>query len=113
MTAPADAPGKLVKTSVDVRTAVLLDPAGSLLAASDADRGRARRLAELAHELLGAADAATSEPTEQVEVQVESGAVFAVRDARCTLACVARRLALPALVLYDLRQALVQLEEPG
>ena len=34
------------------------------------------------------------------------GSVFAVRDASHTLACVARRTALPALVLYDLQHVL-------
>jgi hypothetical protein len=32
--------------------------------------------------------------------------VFVMRDSRVALACVARRLALPALVLYDLRETL-------
>lgn len=33
-----------------------------------------------------------------------------MRTVRHTLACVARRLALPALVLYDLRQTMLELE---
>jgi hypothetical protein len=41
---------------------------------------------------------------------VDTGAVFAVRSARHTLACVVRRLALPALILYDLRQTLKEVE---
>ena len=36
--------------------------------------------------------------------------VFAVRSARHTLACVVRRLALPSLILYDLRRALLDVE---
>jgi hypothetical protein len=104
------APARLVDMSADVRAAVLLDPAGGLIAASDADADRARRLAGLAHDLLLAADAAASSPTEQIEAQVEGGAVFAVRSARHTLACVVRRLALPALILYDLRQTLLEVE---
>ena len=93
-----------------MRSAVLVDSAGNLVAASERDRPRARRLAELARELVEAADAVASEPTEQIEVRVEGGSVFAVRTPRHTLACVARRLALPALVLYDLRQAMLALE---
>ena len=107
------APGRLVDLSEDVRAAVLMDSAGALIAASDTDKARARRLAELAQELIEAADAVAEEPTEQIEARVEGGAVFAVRTVRHTLACVARRLALPALILYDLRQVMQQLERPA
>lgn len=108
--APEAAPRRLVESSVDVRCAVLADAAGNLLAASDDEPTRARRLAELARELIEAADAAAPEPTEQVEARVEGGAVYAVRTPRHTLACVTRRLALPALVLYDLRQTISRIE---
>ncbi len=96
--------------SADVRAAVLLDPAGALIAASEEDDSRARRLGELARELVVASDAAADRPTEQIEAQVEGGAVFAVRSPRHVLACVVRRLALPSLILYDLRQTLLELE---
>ena len=113
MTAPDAATARLVEMSADVRAAVALDPAGGLVAASGTDRGRARTLAELAHELVSAADSASLEPIEQIEAQTVAGAVFVVRDARYMLGCVARRLALPALVLYDLRQTLLVLEDPA
>ena len=95
--------------SADVRAAVLLDAAGGLVAASGSDAGRGRRLGELAHELVMAADSAATEPTEQIEAQVPGGGVFAVRDARYTLACVTKRLALPALVLYDMRMTMLDI----
>lgn len=104
------APARLVELSEDVRSAVLVDAAGALVAASDEDTARAIKLAELTRELIEAADAVAPEPTEQIEARVEAGAVFAVRTVRHTLACVARRLALPALVLYDLRQTMQELE---
>jgi len=104
------APVRLVELSEDVRSAVLVDSAGALVAASDSDTVRARKLADLTRELIEAADAVAPEPTEQIEARVEDGAVFAVRTVRHTLACVARRLALPALVLYDLRQTMQELE---
>lgn len=107
------APTRLVERSADIRSAVLVDSAGALIAASDPDTARARRLAELTHELIEAADAVAPEPTEQIEARVEGGAVYAVRTVRHTLACVARRLALPALVLYDLRQTMLELERPS
>lgn len=104
------APARLVEMSADVRAAVLLDPAGGLISASGEDGEGARRLAGLARDLVLAADEAADRPTEQIEAQVAGGAVFAVRSARHTLACVVRRLALPALILYDLRQTLLEIE---
>lgn len=103
---PADAPASLVEMSPDVRSAVLVDPAGGLVSASDDDRERARRLAGLAHEMISAVDSASVGASDALEAQTLGGAVFAVRDSRFTLACVTRRLALPALVVYDLRQTM-------
>lgn len=104
------APGRLVEMSADVRAAVLIDPAGGLIASSEDDAERARRLAGLTHDLVVAVDAVAGRPTEHIEAQVPGGAVFAVRSASHTLACVVRRLALPALILYDLRQTLLEVE---
>ena len=98
--------------SADVRAAVLIDPAGGLVGASDTDRGRARQLAGLAHELVSAVDSASAAATAEVEAQTLGGAVFAIRDAHYALVCVVRRLALPALVLYDLRQTMRAIEAP-
>jgi hypothetical protein len=97
---------RLVDSSTDVLAAVILDAAGGMLETSGVEPASARELAELARQLLERADAVSPDPVEQIEVQTAGGAVFAVRDARHVLACVTRRLALPALVLYDLRQAL-------
>lgn len=115
---PAESPASsvargLVEGSADVSAAVLTDAAGGLLASSLEDAGRARELASLTADLVRAADAASPVPVEQVEAHVEGGAVFAVRSPRHVLACVTRRLALPSLVLYDLRRALAGLEAPA
>ena len=108
----SDAVETLVERSDDVRAAVLLDPAGGLIAAAGLpDRKAERALAGLAHELVVAADAAAEGPIEQIEAQTGEGAAFAVRDARHVLACVTKRLALPSLVLYDLGQALRSMGE--
>jgi predicted regulator of Ras-like GTPase activity (Roadblock/LC7/MglB family) len=111
---PERAPARLRELSADVRAAVLLDAAGSLAAASEDDRERARELGELARRLFEEVDRATrdweTEPPEQVEVQVPGGAVFASRTPRWTLAAVARRGALPSLTLFDLRALLGELE---
>jgi predicted regulator of Ras-like GTPase activity (Roadblock/LC7/MglB family) len=99
-------PERLVEQSADVRSAVLIDAAGNLIGASEPASERARRLAELAAQLVATADSAVNGPVEQIEAHTEGGSVYAMRDARQILACVARRQALPSLVLYDLRRAL-------
>jgi len=100
---------RLVDSSTDVIAAVILDAAGGLVDTSGVEQGRARELAELARQLVERADTVTGDPVAEIEVQASGGAVFAVRDARHVLACVTRRAALPALVLYDLRHALGEL----
>jgi hypothetical protein len=100
---------RLVDSSSDVIAAVVLDAAGGLVDASGVEQGRARELGELARKLVERADSVSSDPVAQIEVQAAGGAVFAVRDARHVLACVTRRAALPALVLYDVRHALEEL----
>ncbi len=101
---------RLVDSSVDVLAAVALDAAGGPISASGGDPDRAGELTELARRLVERADAVSDEPVEQIEVQVFGGSVFAVRSSRHVLVCVTRRAALPALVLYDLRHALLELE---
>lgn len=101
---------RLVDTSADVQTALLLDAAGAQIESSDPDGERGRELAELARRLVETADAAADGPVEQIEVQAAGGSAFAVRSPRHVLACVTRRGALPALVLYDMRHALIDLE---
>lgn len=100
---------RLVERSTDVLAAVVLDAAGGLLDAEGVEDGSARELGDLARGLVERADAVSPDPVEQIEVQTAGGAVFAVRDTRHVLACVTRRAALPALVLYDLRHALGEL----
>jgi hypothetical protein len=111
---PELAPERLCELSADVRAAVLLDAAGTLASVSEDDRDRGRALGELARRLFEEVDRATrdwdTEPPEQVEVQVPGGAVFASRSPRWTIAAVAKRGALSALMLYDLRSLLGELE---
>lgn len=100
-----------MELSGDVRAAVMADPAGGLIGASeDLDAAPARELAGLAADLFSSADRALGDPAQQVEAQVDTGSVFAVRSAARTLACITRRTALPALVLYDLQYVLNEAE---
>jgi predicted regulator of Ras-like GTPase activity (Roadblock/LC7/MglB family) len=111
---PERAAERLSELSIDVRAAVLLDAAGSLAGASEDSQGDARALGELARQLFEEVDRATrdwdTEPPEQVEVQVPGGTVFASRTPRWTLAAVTKRSALSALMLYDLKALLGELE---
>jgi hypothetical protein len=108
---PEATPERLTSLSVDARTAVLLDAAGALAGSTESDTARAEELAELARGLFEAVDSGNrGEPAEQLEAQVPGGAVFASRTPRWTLAVVARRQALPSLMLYDLRSVLSELE---
>ncbi|HZO08868.1 MAG TPA: roadblock/LC7 domain-containing protein [Myxococcota bacterium] len=111
---PERAAERLRELSADVRTAVLLDAAGSLTSATEAERERAEKLADLARSLFEEVDRATrdweTDPPQQVEVQVPGGGVFASRTSRWTLAAVAKRGALSSLMLYDLHAVLEELE---
>jgi hypothetical protein len=76
----------------------VLDAGGGHLAGPPALAEPARRL------LAGAGDAA------EVEVATGRGVVYAARSSRNAIAVVATRAALPALMLYDLRVVLGELD---
>ena len=105
---------RLCELSSDARAAVLVDAAGSLAGYGQLDPERAGALGDLARSLFEAVDRSPRpegvDPPEQVEAQVEGGAVYASRTPRWTLAVVARRAALSSLMLYDLRSVLAELE---
>src|SRR5918994_5901931 len=111
---PELAPERLCELSADARAAVLLDAAGSLAGAHGLPKERSTELGELARQLFEAVDRANRDipggPPEQVEAQVDGGAVYASRTPRWTLAVVGRRAALSSLMLMDLRGVLGELE---
>jgi hypothetical protein len=111
---PERAADRLCELSADARAAVLLDAAGSQAGCCGVPVAAASELAELARTLFAAVDRAHRDmpggPPEQVEAQVEGGAVYASRTPRWTLAVVARRAALSSLMLMDLRAVLGELE---
>jgi hypothetical protein len=92
-----------------VRAAVLLDADGEAVAGSDG--GPSSELADAARDLLRAVDRAADEPPAELEAQVVGGSAYAVRRPGFALVAVARRSALPALVLYDMRAVIGEL--PG
>jgi hypothetical protein len=101
----------LDELSTDIRGALLLDSAGRVVAGWRGDLERAERLRQPLLELLERADTAAGDaaPAAQVEVTTLRGAVFCVRDDAWTLAVVAGRFVLPALMFYDLRHVLADL----
>ena len=105
---------RLCELSADVRAAVLLDAAGVLVGAYGVPKPASHELGELARELFEAVDRAHRDipggPPEQVEAQVENGAVYASRTPRWTLAAVTRRATLSSLMLMDLRAVLAELD---
>jgi Roadblock/LC7 domain len=106
---------RLCELSADARAAVLLDAAGALAGVHGVPAERSEELAGLARELFDAVDRAGRDipggPPEQVEAQVEGGAVYATRTPRWTLAVVGRRAVLSSLMLMDLRAVLAELED--
>lgn len=111
-------PGRTAKRfcelSSDTRAAVLLDAAGVPAGCHGVEPSAARPLQELAAELVDALDRAARDipgnPPQQLEAQVDGGAVYLSRTPRWTLAAVTRRNALSSLVLTDLRAVLNELE---
>jgi hypothetical protein len=87
----------LRELSADIRSGVVLDPGGALLAGLD-------ELAVPARDLLRAAGGA-----EEIHVTTADGAVFAARSEQHALVVVCGRFALPSLIRYDLRLVLADL----
>ena len=87
----------LRELSADIRSGVVFDPGGALLAGPDG-------LADPARDLLAAAGNA-----EEIHVTTADGAVFAARSDEHALVVVCGRFALPSLIRYDLRLVLADL----
>jgi hypothetical protein len=94
---PALALDYLRELSADVRSGVVLDAGGALLAGPP-------EMADAARELVAAAGDAAD-----VHVATAEGAVFAARDDRHAIVLASGRLALPSLARYDLRVVLADL----
>jgi predicted regulator of Ras-like GTPase activity (Roadblock/LC7/MglB family) len=99
----------LMEISSQVEAAVLLDPAGAVLASA----GGGERLAATAAEALEAAAAPPGPAPIQLEVSARGGSLFVVRDGDRTIAATTPPEPTAGLVLYDLRTAHRRLgEEP-
>jgi hypothetical protein len=87
----------LRELSADIRTGVVLDAKGTVLAGPEPLHEAARDL------MAGAGDA------QEIHVSTADGAVFAARSETHAVVVVCGRLALPSLIRYDLRLVLADL----
>lgn len=104
--APGDAAAAslafLTEMSPDLRGGAILAGDGTVLAAS----GSPSRWHEDAEELFAVADAAGSEPVEQVHIGTQEGEIFALRAHGLAAVVVAERFALSSLLFFDMRATL-------
>jgi hypothetical protein len=113
---PVDAPtlsdaGRAVSylenISPQMRGCAILSTEGEVLAAS----GSRERWGEAGRDLIGAADAAGSEPVAHAHVATGDGEAFCVREGGLVAVAVAERFTLASLMIFDMRTALRELAE--
>ena len=104
----------LLELSTDIRLALLLDDDGELVAAAPERPGeRTLRVCEkLAREASEFAGDDRATPLE-LDVTLDGGAVFVVREGGPVLLCVTGPFALPGLILHDMRVVLEDLRRGG
>ena len=108
----AEALAELAELSSQVEQAVVLRADGSVLAATP-EGSPSEALASTALELIAVAFELRSTPDEvtRVEVELDEGGVFVLRDGGRTIAATTGPGATPGLVVYDLRTCLHAIEE--
>jgi predicted regulator of Ras-like GTPase activity (Roadblock/LC7/MglB family) len=114
-----DAAGALERLrdiSSQVRSAVIFERGGKVLGSTLSDDGRAQDVAAEAEALLGAAEQ-RGEPAAkgefaQLEVALQGGSVFVVRDGKRVIAATTPPEPTVGLVFYDLKSTLRELEAP-
>jgi predicted regulator of Ras-like GTPase activity (Roadblock/LC7/MglB family) len=106
---------RLRDISSQVRSAVVFDRNGKVLGSTLGDDERAAGVAREAQELLVAAEARSSGGGEfaQLEVALQRGSVFVVRDAERLIAATTPPEPTVGLVFYDLKSCLRELDEPA
>lgn len=104
----AQALADLVEISSQIESAVLAESSGSVLATTLADEERAQTVAR---EGLALLEATAGDPT-QIQVILQEGSVFVVRDEERLLVAVTGRDPTAGLVFYDLKTCLRLAGEP-
>jgi predicted regulator of Ras-like GTPase activity (Roadblock/LC7/MglB family) len=110
----AQAIRELTELSSQIESAVVLGADGSVLASTHEDPARAAALASSTLELVGAAFELNAQPQEvtRVEVELEDGALFVLREGGRTIAATTGSEPTSGLVVYDLRTCLQGIAEP-
>jgi predicted regulator of Ras-like GTPase activity (Roadblock/LC7/MglB family) len=110
----AQALRELTELSSQIESAVVLGADGSVLASTHEDSTRAAALASSTLELVGAAFELNTQRLEvtRVEVELEDGALFVLRDGGRTIAATTGPDPTSGLVVYDLRTCLQGIAEP-
>jgi predicted regulator of Ras-like GTPase activity (Roadblock/LC7/MglB family) len=106
---PAAALADLAEISSQIETAAAFRSDGSTVASTFPDDAHADRLVESARELLEVAAAApggAGRALTQLEVALQEGSVFVVRDGELALVATTTPSPTAGLVLYDLRTCL-------
>jgi predicted regulator of Ras-like GTPase activity (Roadblock/LC7/MglB family) len=108
----AQALAELAELSSQVERAVVLRADGSVLAATPEDDAASAALARAALDVLATAFELRSSPQEvtRVEVELEEGALFVLREGGRTIAAVTGPEPTAGLVAYDLRTCLERIE---
>ena len=111
----AQALQELTELSSQIESAVVLAADGSVLASTHDDPTRSEALANSALELIGAAFELSAQPREvtRVEVELEEGALFVLREGGRTIASTTGPQPTSGLVVYDLRTCLQGIAEPA
>ena len=108
----AQALAELVELSSQVERAVVLRADGSVLATTPEGDAAAATVARAALDVLATAFELRSTPQEvtRVEVELEEGALFVLREGGRTIAAVTGPQPTAGLVAYDLRTCLERIE---
>lgn len=105
---------ELTELSSQITAAIVLDADGSVLATSADDPAAAARLAAATLELVAAAGdlGADGRDVTRVEVELEEGAIFVVREGGHTVAATTGPSPTSGLVIYDLRTCAQSIDAP-
>src|SRR5437763_9586690 len=108
---------RLLEISSQVRAAVIFERGGKVAGATLADDQRAKQVAEEAEALLADAeqrrDRADDDEFAQLEVALQAGSVFIVRDGDRLIAATTPPEPTVGLVFYDLKSCLRELAAPA
>lgn len=102
---------ELMELSSQISAALVLDPDGNVVASSD-DAASASFAAATRELVAAAADLGGDGDVTRVEVELDEGAVFVVREGGHTVAATTGPSPTSGLVVYDLRTCAQAIEKP-